>query len=62
MNTSHRINHLSFGQKVHTIENQLDGVWFVSEQGNRLELTANSCSYSHECTECATTLYHNFTQ
>ncbi|KAH9510826.1 Endoplasmic reticulum-Golgi intermediate compartment protein 3 [Dermatophagoides farinae] len=36
MNTSHRINHLSFGQKVHTIENQLDGVWFVSEQGHGL--------------------------
>ncbi|KAI7684971.1 Endoplasmic reticulum-Golgi intermediate compartment protein 3 [Sarcoptes scabiei] len=36
MNTSHRINHLSFGQKIDKIVNQLDGTWFTSNEGHGL--------------------------
>lgn len=35
MNTSHRINHLSFGQKIDKIVNQLDEIWFISEEGKK---------------------------
>lgn len=33
VNTSHTINHLSFGQKLANTHNQLDGTSFISEHG-----------------------------